>query len=117
MILILTEDFDPHTDHVTQRLAARGIDFVRFNPAAFPARAAVAFTFSQTGLAGACIERDDGPPIDLHALQSVWFRRPLPPEPDATIEDPLTRRYLADENATVLNDLWHALSCPIIPAQ
>ena len=47
MILILTEDFDPHADHVAARLAARGAPFVRFNPAAFPTHASISLAYTR----------------------------------------------------------------------
>jgi glutathione synthase/RimK-type ligase-like ATP-grasp enzyme len=116
MILILTEEFDPHTDHVAARLAARGAEFTRFNTAAFPAHAALGIAYDQFGLTRATLAIDEHPPIELNNLTSVWFRRPQPPAADDRIADQLTRRYLNQECATVLNDLWHALECPVVPA-
>jgi hypothetical protein len=55
MILILTEDFDPHADHVAARLAARGAPFVRFNPAAFPAHASISLAYTSGGLTRATL--------------------------------------------------------------
>jgi hypothetical protein len=115
LILILTEDFDPHADAVAAKLSARGTDYVRFNPATFPAQAAISVAYTRTGLSTATLALA-GARLDLNSLGAVWYRRPQPPLEDETIADPLTRRYVVEECKTVLNDVWHALSCRIVPA-
>ena len=115
MILILTEEFDPHADHVAQKLSARGAELVRFNPAAFPVRAAINTSFDRRGLASASLAIHDGPTIDLLELNGVWYRRPQPPQLHDLPVDEATRAYMAQECTTVLNDLWHALPCPVVP--
>src|SRR5207244_10739045 len=115
MILILTEDFDPHAEHVAAKLRARGVNVVRFNPAGFPAHAAASVAYLPNGLSTAILTTD-GAVIDLNALTGIWYRRPQPPLPDEDVADPLTRTYLAEECKTVLNDVWHALDCAIVPA-
>ena len=49
MILVLTDAFDPHADHVEQKLRQRGADFVRFDPAQFPANAEVSLSYTVNG--------------------------------------------------------------------
>ncbi|MBV9357172.1 MAG: ATP-dependent carboxylate-amine ligase [Chloroflexi bacterium] len=115
MILILTEEFDQHADRVTAILHARGIDVVRFNPAAFPSRAILSVAYDEHGLAAATLDTDRAT-IDLTELTAIWYRRPQPPAPDADVPDPTTRGYLAEECRVVLNDIWHALACPVVPA-
>ncbi len=115
MILILTEEFDPHADRVSAILHARGIDVVRFNPAAFPSRAILSVAYDGRAVSTAMLDTDRAT-IDLTQLTAIWYRRPQPPTPDADVADPTTRDYLADECRVVLNDIWHTLACPVVPA-
>jgi glutathione synthase/RimK-type ligase-like ATP-grasp enzyme len=115
MILVLTDDADPHADHVAAKLRQRGAPVVRFDPARFPSRAALSVSYDPTGLAGATLETDAAT-VDLRALRAVWYRRPRPPVPHDDVTDPPTHAYLAEECKTVMNDVWHALDCPIVPA-
>jgi hypothetical protein len=115
MILILTEEFDPHADRVTAILHDRGIEVVRFNPAAFPSRAILSVACDAHGTTTATLDTDRAT-IDLTDLTAVWYRRPQAPAPDDDVADPTTRGYLADECRVVLNDVWHTLSCPLVPA-
>jgi glutathione synthase/RimK-type ligase-like ATP-grasp enzyme len=115
MILILTEAADPHADHVAALLRRRGAAVFRFDPAAFPTRAAVVLSYHPTGLAETRLE-SEGVSVDLRSLSAVWYRRPQVPVPHDDVTDPTTRAYLAEECKTVLNDLWHALDCPTVPA-
>jgi glutathione synthase/RimK-type ligase-like ATP-grasp enzyme len=115
MILILTEDADPHADHVEAKLRQRGAELFRFDPGRFPTRASVSVSYAGDGLFGVALE-SDGTTVDLTDLTAVWYRRPQPPVPHDDVTDPATRTYLAEECKTVMNDLWHALSCLVVPA-
>jgi hypothetical protein len=115
MILILTEEFDPHADRVAAILHARGIEVVRFNPAAFPSRAILSVACDGHAVTTATLDTDRAT-IDLTELTAIWYRRPQPPAPDAEVSDPATRGYLAEECRVVLNDIWHMLACPVVPA-
>jgi hypothetical protein len=57
MILILTEPNDPHVDHVSQMLAQRGADFIRFNPADFPVRANLSVRYDSGGQIQSSLDR------------------------------------------------------------
>jgi hypothetical protein len=116
MILILTEEFDPHADRVTAMLHARGLDVVRFNPAAFPSRAILSVAYDEHGVTTATLDTDRAA-LDLTDLTAIWYRRPQPPAPDVDVADSTTRGYLAEECRVVLNDIWHMLACRVVPAE
>jgi hypothetical protein len=115
MILVLTEPFDPHADAVIARLRNRGVDVARFNPADFPSHATLSVAYGADGLTTARLDTDTAR-IDLARLTSAWWRRPRMPAPDEAESDPATRGYVSEECRAVLNDLWHVLTCRVVPA-
>jgi hypothetical protein len=115
MILILTEDLDAHADRVIDGLRRRGADWLRFNPARFPADASLDCALSASGEVRAELCAD-GRRINLGRISAVWYRRPQPPEPPAEVTDPRVREYVAEECRLMLNDLWHSLVCRWLPA-
>jgi len=117
VILILTEEADPHADRVIEALRQRGtaLRVVRFNPARFPSTAELSFSCSASGQVrrSLCVE---GETVDLDRVTAVWYRRPQLPVPPAEITDERMRKCVADECQSVLNDLWHTLDCRWVPA-
>ncbi len=114
MILILTQPFDPHADHVSQMLGARGAEFARFDPADFPAQASLSVGYAPNGQMRSFL-RQGVTPIDLTQLQSVWSRRPQSPVPHEQIQDAATREFVALDCKTFVQDLWNALPCRWLP--
>jgi hypothetical protein len=114
LILILTQPFDQHADSVIERLAARGVEFIRFNPADFPAQASLSLGYRPNGQMRSFL-RSGETVIDLAELQSVWTRRPQPPVPHEQIKDPKTREFVALDSRTFVQDLWNALPCLWLP--
>ena len=116
MILILTQPFDPHADRLSQMLEERGAEFVRFNPADFPARANLSVGYAANGKMQSFLRLEETA-IDLAQLQSVWNRRPRPPVPHEQIQDAGTREFVAMDCQTFVQDLWNALPCPWLPGR
>ena len=114
MILILTQPFDPHADYVARMLEARGAEFVRFDPADFPARASLSVGYAPTGQMHSFLRRGENA-IDLTQLQAVWSRRPRPPVPHDAIQDAATRKFVQLDCRTFVQDLWDALPCRWLP--
>ncbi len=115
MILILTEEADPHADRVIEALRQRSAEWVRFNPARFPSGAEISFACTAAGQVCSLL-RVEGETVDLDRVTAVWYRRPQSPEPHEEITDPCTRAHVADECRFTLNDLWHTLDCRWVPA-
>lgn len=114
MILILTQAFDPHADHVAQMLAARGAEFVRFNPADFPVHASLSVGYASNGKLRSCLRLEDKV-IDLARLQSIWSRRPQSPVAHEQIQDPAVREFITRDCQTFVQDLWDTLPCRWVP--
>jgi glutathione synthase/RimK-type ligase-like ATP-grasp enzyme len=114
MILINSDDLDPHADHVGEMLRRRGADFVRFNPARFPSGASISLWYTPAGQPRAVL--DAGGVIDLDQLTAVWHRRPRPPVPHHEVVDDAARRYIEEECCAHVNDVWHSLGCLSVPA-
>jgi RimK-like ATP-grasp domain len=114
MILILTQPFDAHADHVIQILTERGAEFCRFNPADFPATASLSLGYAPDGRMRSCLHSGDKQ-IDLAQLQSVWSRRPRPPVPHEQVKDPSVREFVTLDCHTFVQDLWNALPCRWLP--
>lgn len=108
MILILTEPLDVHADHVAQKLRERGAVFARFNTAQFPEQAEISLLYSAQGQAEAIMHVNQEQ-IDLHKVESVWYRRPRCPIPHQDITEDLSREYVAGECQNFVDDVWSSL--------
>src|SRR6476659_726690 len=116
MILILTRPFDPHADHISELLTARGAEFVRFNPADFPSQSSLSVGYASDGQIHSLL-RLEGKVIDLAQLQAVWSRRPQPPVPHEQIQEAATREFIAEDCKLFVQDLWNALPCRWLPGR
>jgi hypothetical protein len=116
MILILTEPYDPHADHVCRMLKERGAEWIRFNSADFPAQACLSVGFSSNGKMGSSMRLGDTV-IDLAQVQSIWTRRPKLPVPHDHLQDASTRRLVADECQMFVRDLWNAIPGRWLPGR
>jgi hypothetical protein len=116
MILILTEPFDPHADHVINMLTDRGAEFIRFNPADFPAQASLSIGYAPDGQMRSFLRLGETA-IDLTKLQSVWSRRPRPPVPYEQIQDAATREFVTLDCKIFVQDLWNTLPCRWLPGR
>ena len=114
MILILTQPFDPHANHVAQVLEARGAEFIRFNPADFPMRTSLSVGYAPNGKMRSFLRLEDKI-IDLAQLQSVWSRRPQAPVPHDEIQNPSVREFIARDCQTFVQDVWDTLPCRWVP--
>jgi hypothetical protein len=115
MIMILTATLDVHADRVAEKLTARGVEFIRFNPAQFPSQAELSLSYSATGKAEYCL-RVDGETIDLSRLRSIWYRRPDHPAPHEEITDQVSRDFIEGECQTIVQDIWNSLGHLFVPA-
>lgn len=115
MILILTEARDDTADLVAGKLQRRGAPFLRFDNAWFPKDSRVSFHYQSRGRVSRCLEWG-GDTFDLDAVSVAWDRRPQRPTPHDEVSRELTRRFIQRESEHFLDDLWHTLDCPWLPA-
>jgi glutathione synthase/RimK-type ligase-like ATP-grasp enzyme len=115
MILILTDNDDPHADDVEQRLARRGARFFRLDPGQFPSNAQLSMAFSATGQLQSILTTGNER-IDLQEVTSVWYRRPTPSVAHDEITDAVARDYVTEECNKFVQDLFTSLDCFWLPA-
>ena len=116
MILILTQAFDPHADHVIEMLNARNAEFVRFNPADFPAKVNLSIRYSSDGQMQSFLNTGETV-VDLIKLKSVWSRRPHSPVPHEQIQDPSIREFVTSDCKNFVKDLWNTLPARWLPGR
>jgi hypothetical protein len=115
MILILTEPDDAHADRVEQKLRARGVEVVRFDPARFPSEAEVSLAFTAAGVPAYTL-RVDGQSTDLQRVTAVWDRRRRLAVAPSESGDRASRAYVSQECKTFLQNVWSCLDCRWVPA-
>src|SRR6266480_7035427 len=94
-ILILTQRVDPHIPPVDKEIARRGMQILRFDFSDFPARVQLAASLNSTTFQGKLRYNDMD--YALSDIQSVWWRRPTPPQAPPEY-DRATRAFLNLEN-------------------
>jgi hypothetical protein len=115
MILILTDDFDPHADHVERKLRQRGAELFRFDPKKIPSSVEMSIAYSAVGKVRWELSTGDDQ-IDLSRIRSVWYRRPNASVADPSITNKVTRDYIEDECKFFTNDVWNMMECLWLPA-
>ena len=110
MILLITNKFDPHVDSVILCLEKKKIDFERINTEEFPQRLGVAINHHPFKSFLYVNNRK----IALDSIKSIWYRRPLPPEPHRSIKNKAIRKFIIDESESVLFGLWESIDCHFV---
>jgi len=99
-ILIITEKFDPHADHVIRTFKTDGIAFYRLNTNDFHAEIKV-----EASSAAASIVFED-PQGRVHRFpddtRCVWYRKPVNPNPPQSVTDPTARGLILAETLELL---------------
>lgn len=113
-ILVLTGKDDPHADHVIHRLHGRGARVSRIDPADIPTMAVLSVDISDQGGTQRSLMRGRDR-ISLGAVDSVWFRRPGMPTPDASITDESLRSYVQTEVDVLASSTWDDLDALALP--
>jgi hypothetical protein len=115
MILILTSPDDLHADHVEPMLDARGLAYLRFDPAQYPHAAELSMAYGPSGATRQLL-RVGGREVDLSTITAVWNRRPGLPRAAPEITDAKVRELVAGESDAMVRDLWRSLDCAWLPA-
>jgi hypothetical protein len=114
MILLLTREDDHALPSVVARLEALGADHLVFDPARYPAQAAIRIDYQPTGRRHRQL-RYRGRWVDLDTVTAVWDRRPGAPEAAPEVAAPEHRALVAEVSQTLLAGVWDALGCPWLP--
>lgn len=110
MIIIVTNRQDHTADFLILELQKRLADYVRFNTEDFPQRVQVTWQAGGSELDG----RFSFPKteVDFKDIQSVWYRRPVPPIPCGDIDDdPVAYEFALAESQAALDGIWRSLDC------
>jgi len=103
VILIITNRADHTADWLILELERRSAPFFRFNSEDFPSATSLDWTPDEARLAVS-----SGRQLELGDVRSVWYRRPLPPDPSAW-GTPERARWAISEARETLDGLWRTL--------
>jgi glutathione synthase/RimK-type ligase-like ATP-grasp enzyme len=109
MIIIVTNRQDHTADFLILELQKRQVDYVRFNTEDFPQHVRVVWKIDDAGFGGYfSFPRTR---VDFRDIQSVWYRRPVPPIPSSDIQDPVAYEFALAESQASLDGIWRSLDC------
>jgi hypothetical protein len=103
MLLVVTNRDDLTADGVIVELRRRGADFLRFNTEDYPVAAMLRWTAE-----GESALRVGGREFDAAEVDTVWYRRPVPPVLPDGLDDDL-RDWATREAQEALDGLWRTL--------
>ena len=105
-IVIVTDEFDPHTDAIMVLLRQMGHDPIRIHPADIPLKAEALAYYNGSSWQGQIATRKRT--LILDEIRSIWWRRPGSPTLLPTLsaeEEP----FASVEVDHVLKGMWHGL--------
>ena len=108
MILIISHHADLHATTVLDHLTRAGAEAVLFDTARFPREIRLDITH-QTGQRSTATTVINGTRLDMSAVRSVWWRRPLPFEVPADVTESEDRGFAYGECHAAITGLWSYL--------
>lgn len=110
MILLVTNRNDLTCDFVVRELRRRGISFWRLNTEEFPTQG---YGTVRIGRTDSMVLRWKNRDVDFDFSQvrSVWYRRPIPPEPPEAIADEKTKKLCVEESSEFVRGVLSRLNC------
>lgn len=109
MILIVTNRKDRTADFGVLEMQRRRVPYFRFNTEDFPREARSGVRLGRDSITGHLTTRKGK--LELDDIQSVWFRRPVAPDPAPQIVEPRARQFSAVESLAYIEGLWRTLDC------
>jgi ATP-grasp ribosomal peptide maturase len=107
MILILTQEVDPHADYVIEEINRRILPVVRFHTSDFPQTA----TLEARHINGwSTLLRTRSRTVDLAEVSAIWYRRPTRFEVAPTLT-PGERRFALSEATMGVGGLLRSADC------
>ncbi len=108
MILLVSHDEDDHLEPVLAALGRIGSSSIVVDTSRIPSTWAMEAAHSVAADRWR-LRTDDGSWLDLSLCRSGWWRRALPPAPDARIPDPVQAAWAANETYEAMSGFWDAL--------
>lgn len=109
MILIVTNKEDYTADFLIVELRKRGASYIRFNTEDFPLQAQITWHLHGKSLDGYFTIA--GVRVHFESIQSVWFRRPLPPKPHTEFINHTAFEFAQIESQAALDGAFSCLDC------
>jgi len=109
MILIITNRQDQTADYIILELKKRKADYIRFNTEDYPQKATITWELIDKKISGSMVlpKRQ----IRFDEISSIWYRRPVSPQPDKSIINQETRDFIVEESRTALEGFWKTIPC------
>lgn len=104
MLLVVTNRDDLHADWLIIELQRRGAEFARFNTEVYPHEVSLRWTPTGASLRLPDLESE----LDLSAVESVWFRRPVVPTAPEGVSKQLAE-WAVREAQEALDGVWRTL--------
>lgn len=105
-VLVITNKGDVTSDIVIKKLCSLGVEVFRLNTEDVCSSVSTSLRIDNSLFWGKF--KTSSRVLDFSKISSVYYRRPLPPEPKH--DDLGVREFVVTETTTYLNWLWHALS-------
>jgi glutathione synthase/RimK-type ligase-like ATP-grasp enzyme len=106
LILIVTNREDHTADFGIMEIQRRGLSYIRFNTEDFPLNAVSSVGENHSSIR---LEKSSKE-IPLDEVESVWYRRPIPPRFTDDLE-PGAKDFIAHESRDFLLGIWRGLKC------
>jgi hypothetical protein len=113
MIVVLTEPGDACGERIAATLSRRGLPNVLLGTASLPRSTSLSLSLQGDGVVAALVDGDRR--IDFAEVGAIMCRRPRTPVPHPQLTDPTIRRFVAEECAAALSDLWLMVDCLWVP--
>lgn len=116
MLLILSEPNDAHIPFLTPKLEERGVEYLWFDPACFPAESRLSLHVDTHGSAHRTLHYR-GREYDLATVSGVWDRRPGLPRAHPHVHEATQRTFVELASRHFLQGIWETLQCCWLPAR
>ena len=107
IVLILTNEDDPHADVMVQLLSRRDVHVVRFDPGDYPEKSALSMKGNEAQWD--YILSTQGRVVDFRRVRSIWIRRPSNWE-SPNIYDRGVGAFIGAERRDAIEGMWESLS-------
>ncbi|MDP3956444.1 MAG: hypothetical protein Q8P97_00425 [bacterium] len=105
VVLIVTNEDDPHVDYLMPMIEAEGVEYFRFNTETFPTLIDASIAITNKKIEGV-IKDSFGRSLTLDQIVSVWYRRPMDARPDQGISAETSRDFVIKESREFTESLW-----------
>lgn len=109
MVLILTNEEDRTADRVESEFKERGTEFVRLDTGGFGTDFQIGFAVSSS--TPEVHIRTSEKTFDGEEVESIWYRRPVNPQPSEALTDPEAREFASNELQSLLYGALQGLDC------